>query len=184
MERFKSGDGVFIIPKFSHLYSNVEAVIKGVNSDPFRPMFNEYILEFTDGSAARLFEFQIIEAAPGFQTLIATCMFDSNDNTGTHTRGPVSGRRVLLETPGFHVDLKIRTTPSGRPSILGQVLERGTNDHVPALAIRLMREAMPVDATESDNLGVFEFQEVPQGALNILIAVPRHSTRIFGTFRV
>lgn len=183
MQRYNPGDGIFIIPKFSHLYSDVAAVVIKVKADPFRPMFNDYTLEFPDRSTARLFEFQIIEAAPDFDTLIANCTFDGQHSDGTiNTRGQMSARRILLETPVFHVDMKIRTIESSGPSILGQVLERGTNNQVGGLAVSLLREAMPVDATVSDNLGAFEFRDVPRGAINILIAIPRHAARIFGTF--
>ena len=185
MQRFNPGDGVFIIPKFSHLYSDVAAVVIGIKTDPFRPMFNEYTLEFPDHSTARLFEFQIIEAEPGFETLIAACAFDNQyDDAAGNMRGAAFSRRVLLETTAFHVDMKIRMVEATRLSIMGQVLERERNNQLAGLAVRLLREAMPVDATVSDSLGVFEFLEVPQGVLNILVAIPQHSTRIFGTFSV
>lgn len=181
-ERFKPGDGVYIIPKFAHLYSDVGAVVIEVRADPYRPMFNEYTLEFRDGSIARMLEFQIIEAAPGFETLIASCTFDSQQNEGTSdTRGQMTARRVLLETPAFHIDMRIRMVESRR-SLLGQILQRETNNELTGIGVRLLREAMPVNAAVSDSLGVFEFAEVPQGSLNIVIAIPQHSTRIFGTF--
>lgn len=183
MERFKPGDAVFIIPKFAHLYSGAAAVVVSVKPDRFRDMFNEYTLEFVDRSTARLFEFQIIEALPDFETIIADCTFDSRyDETKGHTRGELSRRRILLETPAFHIDMRIRTEELKGPSILGQVLERSTNSYLKSLEIRLLRESMPLDVTTSDSLGVFEFLDVPEGALNILVVIPRHLSRIFGSF--
>jgi hypothetical protein len=184
MERFKSGDTIFIIPKFSHLYINETAIVTGVRADPSRPMFNEYSVEFVDGSTARLYEFQIIEVVPNLKTQIATSNLDGpHDEPPIKTRGPFSARRVVLETSAFHIDMRIRLVESGSPSIIGQVLERDRDSYLHGIAVRLMRDGMPVDATISDSLGVFEFAGVPEGPLNILVVIPRHSARIFGTFR-
>jgi hypothetical protein len=183
MERFKTGDAVFIIPKFAHLYVDVAGVVVDVKADQFRQMFNEYTVEFTDRSTATLFEFQILEAAPNLTTIAADCIFDSeHDEPQGNTRGDWVGRRVLLETPTFHIDLKIQEGDTRGPSIMGQVLERSTNSQLSGLEVRLMREAVPVDAAISDSFGVFEFKNVPEGSLNILVVIPRHSARIFGSF--
>jgi hypothetical protein len=183
MERFKPGDAVLIIPKFAHLYAGTAAVVVRVKRDRFRDMFNEYIVEFADRSTARLFEFQIMEAAPDFETIIANCAFDSRyDETKGQTRGELSGRRVLLETPAFHIDIRIRPEEPKGPSIVGQVLERSTNSYLKSLEVRLLLEAIPLDTTISDSLGVFEFLDVPEGSLNILVLIPNHSARIFGSF--
>ena len=183
MERFKTGDAVFIIPKFAHLYVDVAGVVVDVKADQFRQMFNEYTVEFTDRSTATLFEFQILEAAPNLTTIAADCIFDSeHDEPQGNTRGDWVGRRVLLETPTFHIDLKIQEGDTRGPSIMGQVLERSTNSQLSGLEVRLMREAIPVDAAISDSFGVFEFKNVPEGSLNILVVIPRHSARIFGSF--
>ena len=184
MERFKPGDAIFIIPKFSHLYASETAIITSVRADPSRPMFNEYTVEFADGSTALLYEFQIIEAVPNLKTQIATSTFAGpHGEPPTKTRGAFSARRVLLETAAFHIDMRIRAKESGSPSIIGQVLERDRESYLDGIAVRLMRDSMPVGATISDSLGVFEFANVPVGSLNILVMIPRHSARIFGTFR-
>ena len=62
MQRFKIGDRVVIFPRFADLFQGDSGVIIEVKLDPFRPMFNEYRLEFADGSTANLFEFQLREA--------------------------------------------------------------------------------------------------------------------------
>src|SRR5438046_3081817 len=59
MQRFKIGDRILLIPRFAHLYPSGSAVVVEVTLDPFRPMFNEYKIEFRDGSIASVFEFQI-----------------------------------------------------------------------------------------------------------------------------
>ena len=62
MQRFNIGDRVVVLPRFAHLYPSSAGVVIEVKLDPFRPMFNEYKIEFGDGSMASLFEFQIREA--------------------------------------------------------------------------------------------------------------------------
>ena len=72
MQRFKQGDPVFILPKYAHLYPGLSAVVIGAVLDPFRPMFNEYTLQFADRSTEKIFEFQIIEGIPAYQTVVAS----------------------------------------------------------------------------------------------------------------
>ena len=59
MQQFQIGDRVVVLPRFSHLYPGSTAVVLEVKLDPFRVMFNEYKIEFPDGSTAGVFEFQI-----------------------------------------------------------------------------------------------------------------------------
>ena len=63
MQRFKIGDRVVLLPRFADLYPGNSAVVVEVKLDPFRPVFNEYKIEFHDGSTANVFEFQIRKAA-------------------------------------------------------------------------------------------------------------------------
>ena len=62
MQRFKIGDRVVVLPRFAHLYPTYPGVVKEVKLDPFRSIFNEYKIEFSDGSTAEVFEFQLREA--------------------------------------------------------------------------------------------------------------------------
>ncbi len=62
MQRFKIGDRVVVLPRFAHLYPTNPGAVIEVKLDPFRSIFNEYKIEFPDGSTAYVFEFQIREA--------------------------------------------------------------------------------------------------------------------------
>ncbi len=62
MQLFKVGDRVVVLPQFAHLHQTDPGVVIEVQLDPFRPMFNEYKIEFPDRTTASLFEFQIGEA--------------------------------------------------------------------------------------------------------------------------
>jgi hypothetical protein len=186
MQRFKQGDPVFILPKFSHLYPGNSALVIGFKADPFRPVFNEYTVEFADRATAKLLEFQIIEDVPDYDTLIAVLAFDSQYQTATapETRGGyASGRQIILQASGFDMDVRIRMTKPG-VSIMGQVLERGTKDLLKHLNVALMKEGMPIGTAVTDGVGVFKFSDVPYGPLNILAVVPQRSSRILGEFSI
>src|SRR5262245_8839905 len=100
MERFKIGDPVLVLPRFAHLFSINTGVVASVNSDPFRPMFNEYAVKLDDGSNASVFEFQLIEDAFNYQTFIAALIFDSDQHSAaTQTRGSFGDRHIVLQTP-------------------------------------------------------------------------------------
>jgi hypothetical protein len=59
---YSTGDRIHIHPKFAHLFPHDSAVIVGGQPDPFRPsVFSEYTVEFSDGTMASLFAFQIYE---------------------------------------------------------------------------------------------------------------------------
>jgi hypothetical protein len=62
MQRYKIGDRVVLLPRFAQLFQSTPAVVIDVKIDPFRPMFNEYTVEYPDGSTVNVFEFQVREA--------------------------------------------------------------------------------------------------------------------------
>jgi hypothetical protein len=62
MQRFEIGDRVVVLQRFAHLYPTYSGVVIAVKLDPFRSIFNEYKIEFPDGSRADVFEFQLREA--------------------------------------------------------------------------------------------------------------------------
>jgi len=185
MERFKANDGVFILPKYSHLYPGNSAVVVSVVADPFRPMFNEYTVEFENGSSAKLFEFQVIEDLANYQTFIANLAFDSRHQVAVaDTRSQSSAtRQIILQTPGFDLDMGIQTTKS-RASIIGQVLQRSTKELLRDLEVRLMSEATPISSVLSDSVGVFKFRHVPLGPMNILVTIHQYFARILGAFTI
>jgi hypothetical protein len=61
MQRFNVGDRVAVLHRFAHLHPKDSGVVVEVQLDPFRPIFNEYTVQFSDGSTSNLFEFQLQE---------------------------------------------------------------------------------------------------------------------------
>jgi hypothetical protein len=62
MQRFKAGDRVMLLAQYAHLYPGNNGIVTEVRIDTYREAFNEYKIEFTDGSTGDVFEFQIGEA--------------------------------------------------------------------------------------------------------------------------
>jgi len=56
---FKTGERIYVLSRFAHLYANDCGVIVKVIADSHRPIFNEYMVEFPDTSFDHLFQFQI-----------------------------------------------------------------------------------------------------------------------------
>ena len=185
MPGFKPNDGVFILPQYAHLYPANSGVICSVSADRFRSLFNEYTVQFPDGSKASVLEFQLIEALPDYQTLIAAITFDSRFQVAeTSVRGKTSSIQIVFQANDFDVDLKIRSDQPARASILGQVLERNSEIRLAGLEIRLMREGTAIATTVSDGNGLFEFSSVPAASLNLVVLIPQHHLRILGTFSI
>lgn len=181
-QRFKNGDPVLILPKFAHLYPISCGVVVAVTADPFRSMFNGYTIQFADGSTDDVFEFQIIEDLPSFKTQIAVAVFDSEQQLlqVNQLRGPGVVRQLVLRTPSFDTDIKVQSSDSRTATVIGQVLERNTSNTLKAVDVSIIKAGTLVQAAASDSLGVFTFNNLPRGALNILIVIPGDSVRILG----
>ena len=181
-QRFKPKDPVFILPKFAHLYPDNSGVVTSVTVDRFRPMFNAYTVEFKDASKARVFDFQVIEDIPNYQTDIANLFYDSRQQQiPPGTRGQAGERQLVLRTPMFDVDMKV-TTDQSRMVIIGQVLERDSPNFLKQIDIGLMKESMLIGITQTDAVGMFKFRDVPRGSLNMLVTIPQHRSRILAPF--
>ena len=185
MQRFKTGDSILILPKFAHLYASNSAVVVSATPDPFRQMFNEYTVRLPEGSTAHLFEFQILENDPNYQTLIAVVLFDSQQQTGARkqTHGRESGRQIILQTSPINIDMTVELSKGG-VSVTGHILEKGTRQPVSGAEIRMMKENVVLNTATSDNLGSFKFSGVPTGSLNVLVVISDHFLRIFGNFSI
>src|SRR3954469_8748249 len=124
MALFTAGDAIYILPKYAHLYPGPSAKVIRVVPDPYRSMFNGYVVEFPGGSKAGLMEYQIIEDLPNYNTDIARLIVASqHQTTAAHVRGHTPGSQIVLQTPEYDIDMSIRVNKSDT-SLIGQVLER------------------------------------------------------------
>jgi hypothetical protein len=184
MQRFKTGDPVLILPRFAHLFSTNTGVVTAVKSDPFRPMFNEYAVKFNDGSAASVFEFQLIEDRLKYQTFIAALIFDSDGQTGiAQLRGQPVDRHIILQTQSLDIDMKIKPGQN-QASIIGQILERCSPRLAAHAEVTLLKDNLALTTIVADNTGTFKFPSAPRGPLNIQVLIRANSWRILGMFSI
>ena len=184
MPRFGAGDAIYILPQYAHLHPANTAEVIRVVPDTYHPMFNEYVVEFADGSQATVMEFQIIEDVPGYNTDIARLVLSSQHQPLTaHVRGVTAIGQIILRTPGYDIDMTIQVTKL-HTSIMGQVLERATTNLLKDLEVRLMKDSKLITTTGSDSVGIFKFRDVPSGPLNIVVVIPQTTRRIFGAFSI
>lgn len=57
-EALKVGDLIRLRPRYSWLFADTSGVIIAIKRDPNRPIFDEYTVQFPDGSTAGVFQFQ------------------------------------------------------------------------------------------------------------------------------
>ncbi len=184
MQRFNVGDPVLVLPRFAHLFPTNTGMVSAVHADPFRPMFNEYMLKLDDGTTASVFEFQLIEDGLKYQTFVAALIFDSDVHSGPNRmRGPTTDRRVVFQTPSMDVDMKIKRDQN-HASIIGQILERSSPRLVAQAEISLMKDNVVLTAVIADNTGTFSFPSVPPGPLNVQVLIRPNQWPIFGMFSV
>jgi len=184
MQRFNVGDSVLVLPRFAHLFPTNIGVVTGINADPFRSMFNEYTLKLDNGTAATVFEFQLLEDELKYQTFVAALIFDSDVHLGTnHLRGPATDRRVVLQTPSMDIDMKIKRDQN-LASIIGQILERSSPRLVAHAEISLLKDNVVLSAAIADKTGTFSFPSVGRGPLNVQILIRHYEWRILGMFSV
>ena len=184
MQRFKKGDPVLIVPKFADLYPGRSGVVLDVKTDPFRPMLNGYTIKFPSGATENVFEFQLIEDPPNYQTLIAAIAFDTQQHRPvTHMRGPEPHRRFVLQAPPYDVDLKVQTSKT-QALILGQVLKRSTSALLKPLEVSLIKPGTLINKIASDSEGMFKFSNVPRGPTSILVVIPEDFCRVLGEISI
>jgi hypothetical protein len=181
MQRFKVGDRIHILPKFANLFPSRSGLVMGIKLDPLRPMFNEYSIEFPDGTIANLFEFQILEDDPNYQTLMAVLAFDSQQQAATQLRGHPPDRSIVLQTQTLDIDMRIQPGKV-QTAIIGQILERGTAQFLKGAEVTLMKENVPLNTTTTDNVGTFVFRIAASGVLNIQVIDRGNLVRILGMF--
>jgi hypothetical protein len=183
MQRFKIGGMVLILPKFSHLYGSATGIVTAFYSDPYRSMFNEYVIECSDGSVANLLEFQLLEYDPSYQTLIGSVVFDSYQLPGaTLAAGQRNDRLLRFTAPPIDIDMKIRPTGPTKASILGQISEG--NHFCNDAEVSMLKESITMATTITDHFGVFKFDSIVRGMWNIHVLLKTNFQRILGAVSI
>jgi hypothetical protein len=182
MQRFKVGDPVLVLPRFTQLFPTNTGVVTAVYLDTFRPMFNEYALKLNDETAANVFEFQLIEDGLEYQTFIAALTFDSDVHSGAGpVRGSSTDRHIVFQTPSMDIDIKIKRDQH-YASISGAIVERSAPRLVADAEVGLLRDNVALISAVTTKAGTFSFSSVPSGPLNIQVLIRSNLTRILGLF--
>ena len=122
--------------------------------------------------AESLFEQPVGAPRPSIRTLIASLVFDSFAQPGlVGARGAVAARQMVLRAEGFDIHLRIWAEPLGR-KMVGQILARKDGGTVEGTRLHLLHDEERCETVLADKFGEFEFEEVPEGPLNLQIDLP------------
>jgi hypothetical protein len=119
-------------------------------------------------------------AASGFIRVLGQIVFDSliGPVAALATRGVEGGARQLVVHID-EVDIHLRIAGSGsKQRIQGQILPRGQGTAVNAACITLLALGRSTQSTKSDDLGLFDFRDVPRAPL--VMSVKLLSSRLVG----
>lgn len=184
MSRFKVGDKVVLLGKYVGLHPGSGGVVAVVRPDKLRSIFDEYTVVFPPKSRRAIFDFQLVEDVSHYKLTVATLTSDSFEHpTPTHTRGLLSVRNILLQSPDLDIHIGIPNSETGTV-IIGQILEKSPSKFLPSVEIRLKQGDVLIDARKTDELGEFRFSGVPKGSFTIEVLFPRNLHRIAGTFAI
>jgi hypothetical protein len=184
MQRFKTGDAIFILPRFGHLFSTHTGTVTAVKLDPFRSMFNEYTVDLDDGTTVNLFEFQLIEDELKYKTLVAAMIVDSHGETATRQhRGVTDDRHIVLRTELIDIDMTIMPD-SSQASITGQILERASSGLASQAEVTLLKDNVPIRTTVANVMGIFKFGPISRGPLYVQVLIHLNERRVLGLFSI
>ena len=182
MPRFSVSDTVLVLSKFARGHPSNVGIVAKVKVDMLRPLFDEYLVEFSDGSTGTLFDFQLLEDTSHYQTILATLKLDSSGETGSiPMRGAATARQIVFQSDDVDIHLRITPSPTGT-RILGQILGKNGSQFPPQMEVRLLLEGKPIDVAMTNDLGEFRFGKAPEGTLTVEILIRANLSRILGTF--
>ena len=123
--------------------------------------------------AENLFEQPVRAGRPSIRKMLATLVFDSFAQPGlAGARGAaMAARQMVLRAEGFDIHLRIWAEPPGR-KMVGQILARKDGGSVEGTRLHLLHDEERCETVMADKFGEFEFQEVPDGPLNLQIDLP------------
>ena len=118
-------------------------------------------------------------AGGGFRRVLGRIVFDSliGPVAALATRGESGARQLVVHID--EVDIHIRIAGSGsKQRIQGQLLPRGHGTAVNAACVTLLALGRSTQSTTSDDLGLFDFRDVPRAPL--VMSVKLRSSRLVG----
>lgn len=102
----------------------------------------------------------------------ASTLFDSHAQPKlAGTRGDTDARQLVLRAEGFDIHVKVIGTAPFR-QMNGQILTRGAPVPVERARLHLLRDGERLATTLADQLGEFQFNDVPEGLLSLQVDLP------------
>src|SRR5437764_754895 len=144
MARFKLGDRILLLEKYARLYPATGGIVRSLNPNKTRELFDEYLVEFPTGTSKSVHAFQIVEDASAWRTLAATITGDASNEAGTggaHTQR--HARRMIVAAGQFELDVKMEWQ-NGRSLLLGQFRDKTRIECRPPSEARLKKEGLPI----------------------------------------
>jgi hypothetical protein len=123
--------------------------------------------------AERIFEHSHEPQTAGVTEVLASLLFDSFAQPAfAGARGSAAGaRQIVFRTEQFDVHLKVSDENRHR-RIVGQVLARKGAGLVETCRLFLLKDGECRETTLANDLGEFEFSEVPEGPVSLRVGLP------------
>ena len=107
----------------------------------------------------------------GPREVLAANIFDSLTQPFPNARGAADARQVVMQAEEFDIHLKISKHPS-QHQIIGQVFVRNETQFLSSVSLHLLLDGKPFKSAVSDNFGQFQFDDVPEGAVRLVVDLP------------
>ncbi len=113
------------------------------------------------------------EGGSSIRSVIATLIFDSFRQPAlAGARGPAAAaRQLVMRAEEFDVHIKVWGEPERR-QMLGQLLPRSGDSFVRVARFHLLRNGERLETVAVDEMGEFQFTDVPEGDLSLQIDLP------------
>ena len=113
------------------------------------------------------------ESGFSVRSVIATLIFDSFRQPAlAGARGPsAAARQLVMRAEEFDVHIKVWGEPDHR-QMLGQLLPRSGESFVRVARFHLLRNGERLETVAVDEMGEFQFTDVPAGDLSLQIDLP------------
>jgi hypothetical protein len=130
-------------------------------------------------SAKKIFQTQKTpQSYPFLRQIVASITFDSfaqpafaGSRAQLAAEGQVILRQVVLRAEEFDIHIRISTLDDRR-ELLGQILPRGSSTFIKDARLHLRHEEERIGSSKVNDLGEFQFSDVPDGLLSLQIDLP------------
>ena len=124
--------------------------------------------------AMQIFESRPHASRKPFRSMVAAIVFDSYlqpSLAGVRGTSSTQSRQIVMRADEFDIHIKIWGELDNR-QMLGQLLPRTDQDFSQAARFHLLRNGEKIESAITDEMGAFQFVDVPEGNLSLQIDLP------------